>query len=96
MTREMGGAEFHETPERYELSLEERSLLTRRISELSLSIAGTRLESLIHQLHAQLRHAGISYQPRCYLADVWGCPQDVPVIGIPFYLADPTLSHIEG
>ena len=96
MTKEMGGAEFHETPERYELSLEERSLLTRRISELSLSIAGTRLESLIHQLHAQLRHAGISYQPRCYLADVWGCPQDVPVIGIPFYLADPTLSHIEG
>jgi hypothetical protein len=24
-----------------------------------------------------------------YLSDQWGCPDDTPLIGVPFYLADP-------
>ena len=31
----------------------------------------------------------------CYLTDEWGCPSGEPVIGIPFYLADPKLARLE-
>src|SRR5206468_1860446 len=30
-----------------------------------------------------------------YLSDEWGCPDGHPVIGIPFYLADPKLARLE-
>ena len=75
---------------------EQRELLSRKISELSLAIPGTRLEALILQLYDELEKAGISFRPKTYLSDEWGCPQGVPVIGIPFYLADPKLSRLEG
>src|SRR5574342_57809 len=71
-------------------------LLSRKISELSLAISGTRLEELIHQLYMKLERAGISFRPKTYLSDEWGCPDGVPVIGIPFYLADPQLATLEG
>ncbi len=75
---------------------EQNELLSRKISELSLVIPGTRLETLILQLYQELEQAGISFRPKTYLSDEWGCPQGVPVIGIPFYLADPKLARLEG
>jgi hypothetical protein len=30
-----------------------------------------------------------------YLTDEWGCPSGEPVIGVPFYLADPQLAKLE-
>jgi hypothetical protein len=75
---------------------ERRALLSRRINELSLRIPGTRLEVLTNQLYDELANAGISFRPRSYLSNEWGCPDRVPVIGIPFYLADPVLSKLEG
>ena len=90
-------AEFRETYERDHLvDPEIRALLSRRINELSLRIQGTQLEALIHQLYQELDAREIQFRPKCYLADEWGCPQDVPVIAIPFYLADPRLSRLEG
>lgn len=88
--------EFRETTERNPLDPETRALLSQRISELPLTIQGTLLEELIAQLYWELAEKGIAFRPKCYLADEWGCPQDVPVIGIPFYLADPKLSRLEG
>lgn len=35
------------------------------------------------------------FRPLCYLTDEWGCPNEEPVIGIPFYLADPKLALLE-
>jgi hypothetical protein len=75
---------------------DQSELLARKISELSLAIPGTRLEALIFQLYDELEKAGISFRPKTYLSDEWGCPQGVPVIGIPFYLADPKLARLEG
>ncbi len=72
------------------------ALLSRKINELALQIPGTRLEAQIQQLYYELERAGIDFKPGCYLADEWGCPDSVPVIGIPFYLADPQLSKLEG
>lgn len=75
---------------------EQRDLLSRKISDLALKIPGTRLEELVNELYQELEKAGISFMPKTYLSDEWGCPQGVPVIGIPFYLADPRLCELEG
>lgn len=76
-------------------SLGRKEILSQRINELSLKIPGTRLEGLIDRLYQELEGKKITFKPRCYLSDEWGCPQKVPVIGIPFYLADPQLSQLE-
>jgi hypothetical protein len=88
-------SKFQETGARSILSRKQKELLSRRISDLSLAIQGTRLETLIAELYRELEAAAISFKPKCYLADEWGCPQGVPVIGIPFYLANPELSTVE-
>lgn len=74
---------------------EREKLLQRRIKDLRLHLAGTPLEKHIQQLYAELEAKGISLKPQCYLSDQWGCPSGVPVIGIPFYLADPNLHALE-
>ncbi len=71
------------------------AVLQARIKDLQLHLAGTPLEKYIGQLYAELEARGISLRPLCYLSDQWGCPSGVPVIGIPFYLADPKLLSIE-
>jgi hypothetical protein len=76
-------------------SREDLSILERKISELQLRIEGTHLEKLTEQLHRELDARALSFRPRCYLSDEWGCPEGVPVIGIPFYLANPMLARIE-
>ncbi len=74
---------------------ERRSLLSRRISELGLSIRGTLVERLVTQLYDELAAKQLAFRPPVYLSDQWGCPDDTPLIGIPFYLADPRLARIE-
>ena len=74
----------------------ERSLLLgHRISDLGLSIRGTRVEGLTSRLHAELASSGIAFRPTVYLSDEWGCPDGTPLIGVPFYLADARLERIE-
>ena len=92
----MSPSKFRETAGKNVLNQEQQELLSRKISDLSLKIQGTRLEALIGDLYQELEKAGISFKPKTYLADEWGCPQGVPVIGIPFYLANPELSKLEG
>ena len=74
---------------------ERRALLGRRISELGLSLRGTRLEPLVNQLYEELEAKGLRFRPPVYLSDEWGCPDETPLIGIPFYLADERLARIE-
>ena len=88
--------EFHETAKQNALNTEQQIFLSRKISDLSLQIQGTRLEGQVGELYQELEKAGISFKPKTYLSDEWGCPYRVPVIGIPFYLADPELSELEG
>lgn len=77
------------------LTLERQVLLRARIKDLKLQVAGTPLERLIQQLYAELDARGVDLKPECYLSDQWGCPSGVPVIGVPFYLANPHLHLIE-
>lgn len=70
-------------------------LLHHRISELGLSIEGTLVERLVRQLYDELQEKGLSFMPPVYLSDQWGCPDNTPIIGVPFYLADERLARIE-
>jgi len=76
-------------------SLERERLLAHKISDLGLKIEGTYLEQLVQRLYGELGSAGIQFKPFVYLSDEWSCPDRVPVIGVPFYLADSKLSQIE-
>ncbi|MEO8036409.1 MAG: hypothetical protein ABI837_18375 [Acidobacteriota bacterium] len=70
-------------------------LLRSPINELELRIEGSDLEPLIAQLYRELDWHELPYKPPIYLSDEWGCPEGVPVIGVPFYLAHPQLARIE-
>ena len=74
----------------------QQELLSRKINELPLKMEGTRLEGLIIQLYKELEAAGIAFKPNIYLSDSWGCPDEVPVVGVPFYVADPALRALLG
>ena len=74
---------------------ERQTLLAHQISELGLAIAGTRVERMVEQLYQELDARGLSFKPPVYLSDQWGCPDGIPLIGVPFYLADPRLERIE-
>ncbi len=74
----------------------EEELLKRPIKDLGLRIEGSSVERYVHQLCRELDRKGLRrFRPRCYLTDEWGCPDQEPVIGIPFYLADPKLTALE-
>ena len=71
-------------------------MLRVRISELGLKLAASPVERHVKQLHRELVRKGLKrFKPECYLTDEWGCPDGQPIIGIPFYLADPRLMKIE-
>ena len=71
-------------------------LLRKPIKELGLRIEGSPVEKYVLQLYREMERKGLKhFRPRCYLTDEWGCPDQEPVIGIPFYLADHKLSAYE-
>jgi hypothetical protein len=70
-------------------------LLARRIGDLNLRLDGTPVARLTRRLYEELEQAGLCFRPPVYLSDEWGCPDRVPIIGVPFYLADPHLIRLE-
>lgn len=70
-------------------------LLNTRICDLQLHIEHSPVEPFVRRLYRELTAKKLSFQPEVYLTDSWGCPDGVPVIGIPFYLADRRLARIE-
>ncbi|HEY6306352.1 MAG TPA: putative zinc-binding metallopeptidase [Candidatus Angelobacter sp.] len=73
-----------------------QEILGKPIRELGLKLEGSPLERFVQQLYRELDRKGLrKFRPACYLTDEWGCPSGEPVIGIPFYLADPRLSRLE-
>lgn len=70
-------------------------LFKTSLNELGLQVADSLLEPLIKKIYDELGQAGIQFRPATYLSTDWGCPDDVPVIGIPFYLAHEILWKID-
>ena len=82
--------------EKIDLStISEENLLNCRIKDLSLSMEGTWLSDCVKELYQELESKGIKFKPVCYLADEWFSPDQDPQIGIPFFLAHPTLVRLE-
>jgi hypothetical protein len=69
-------------------------LLTMRLCDLGLSIAGTDLEQHIGRVNAELRARGLAL-PHYWLSDEWFTPDGIPGVAIPFYLAHPRLAKLE-
>ncbi len=75
---------------------EVQEILAKPIRDLGLKLEGSHLERFVQQLYRELDRKGLKkFRPLCYLSDEWGCPSGEPVIGIPFYLADPKLARLE-
>ena len=78
------------------LDPEIRGVLGTKVSELGLKVEGSPVEGYIRELYKDLERRGFKqFRPVCYLTDEWGCPDQQPVLGIPFYLADPKLRKLE-
>jgi hypothetical protein len=78
------------------LDPEIRGVLDKKVSELGLRVEGSPVEKYVKQLYHELDRRGVKkFRPVCYLTDEWGCPDQQPVLGIPFYLADPKLRKLE-
>jgi hypothetical protein len=73
-----------------------QAILSTRICDLGLAIAGSPLEKLIARLYRELDRKGLrKFRPPLYVSDEWGCPSGEPVIGVPLYLADSRLARLE-
>ncbi len=70
-------------------------LLNTRICDLDLQIEGSYVDPFVQRLYRELAGKGLKLRPQFYLTDGWGCPDQVPVIGVPFYLTDKRLLRIE-
>lgn len=75
--------------------LSDEELLSMRICDLKLKIDGSEIEFYVRQFSQELKDKGLTFFPKCYLADEWFCPDGVPIIAIPFYLAHPRLKQLE-
>ena len=82
------------SPKEWE-KLPDSQLLDIPVRELGLKIEGTPLEDYVARLYDELAARGIGCRPPAYLADEWLCPDKIPVIGIPFYLAHRRLKSLE-
>lgn len=70
-------------------------LFNTRVCDLGLKIKDSVLEAPVNRLLEEVKLKQLKFQPQFYLTDSWGCPNEIPAIGIPFYLADKRLSRIE-
>lgn len=76
-------------------NLPDEQLLDVRFCELGLSIEGSNLKPRIAQLHSELAARGLQFRPHYWLSTEWFCPDGVPGVAIPFYLAHPRLMRLE-
>ncbi len=74
---------------------DDERLLNLRLGDLDLSIEGTELEDRIGELNRELEAKSLEFRPHFWLSDEWFCPDGIPGIAIPFYLAHPRLARLE-
>ena len=76
-------------------TLPDEELLDLRLCDLHVTIAGSWLEERVSGLNAELESRGLAFRPHVWLSSEWFCPDFVPGIAIPFYLAHPRLMRLE-
>ncbi len=76
-------------------SWSERRLLGVRLCDLGVEVGGELLAPQIKRLYQELADRNLRFRPHFWLSDEWFCPDGVPGIAIPFYLAHPRLVRLE-
>jgi hypothetical protein len=76
-------------------TISDDELLSVRLCDLPIAIEGTHLEHRIQIVRGELAARGLDFQPHFWLSDEWFCPDGIPGVAIPFYLAHPRLERLE-
>ncbi|MEJ2361010.1 MAG: putative zinc-binding metallopeptidase [Gammaproteobacteria bacterium] len=71
------------------------NLLDMRICDLGLHLENSAVMPQIRQLYAELERRRLRFQPHFWFSDEWYCPDGVPGVAIPFFLAHPKLKQLE-
>lgn len=74
---------------------DDERLLDVRMCDLGVTLEESGLEPRLDQLRAELAGHGLEFRPHFWLSEEWFCPDGVPGIAIPFYLAHPRLARLE-
>lgn len=69
--------------------------MNMRICDLDLSLAHSPVMPRIEALYAELEHQQFRFRPHFWLSDDWFCPDGIPGVALPFYLAHPRLTRLE-
>lgn len=70
-------------------------LLDMRICDLDLSLEHSPIMQRINRLNKELEKQALQFQPHFWLSDDWFCPDHIPGVAIPFFLAHPRLQKLE-
>jgi hypothetical protein len=82
-------------PQPFWAEWDDQRLLDLRMCELGLTLEGSGLPERLAELDRELRRTRLAFRPHAWLSDEWFCPDGVPGIAIPFYLAHPRLVKLE-
>ena len=77
------------------MRLTDEELLKKRFCDLKLSIGRSPLAAHVRRLYSDLERRGLRVRPHVWLSEEWFCPDGVPGIAVPFYLAHPRLERLE-
>lgn len=83
-----------QTPDQFAI-LTKSQLLDTRLCELKLQIATSPLAPRIETLYRELASHQLRFKPHFWLSDDWFCPDGIPGVAIPFYLAHKRLMRLE-
>jgi hypothetical protein len=75
--------------------LEDEALLDLRFCDLNLTLDGSPVAPALRKLDGELAARGFVFRPHFWLSEEWFCPDGVPGIAVPFYLAHPRLARLE-
>ena len=75
--------------------LTKSQLLDLRLCDLKLHIPSSPLAPHIASLYAELASHKLRFKPHFWLSDDWFCPDGIPGVAIPFYLAHKRLIRLE-
>lgn len=74
---------------------DDERLLNLKFSSLQLRLRNSLVWPDLEQLYSELKRRGFRTRPHAWLSTEWFCPDGIPGIAIPFYLAHPRLCRLE-
>jgi hypothetical protein len=75
--------------------LDDEALLDLRFRDLGLVLEKSPLAPALRRIDQELGRRGFVFRPHFWLSEEWFCPDGVPGVAIPFYLAHPRLARLE-